>query len=178
MASLEDLTEEQRTNIIKRASVLQKLLDNPEVSEDVKRAIMKTDKSVRFSEVLAKDEVQGALEGQKKKIEELQQQMIEQNARAALEARHREARDRGLDPADVEKAIVDRGIGKWETAMEFVELTQRAAAPTPASMNYGNSTPLPDEKEFYKDPEAWKNKTAHEVIDELRGRRAPLRAVK
>jgi hypothetical protein len=178
MASLEDLTEEQRNNIVKRATVLQKLLDNPEVSEEVKRAIMKTDKSVRFSEVIAKDEVSGTIKEQSKKIEELEQKMIQENAERNLERRHAEARERGLDPADVEKAIVERGIGKWDTAMEFVELSQRSAIPTPSSFNPGNSTEIPDDKEFYKNPQQWATNKALEVIDELRGRRPPLRAVK
>lgn len=178
MASFEDLTEEQRDNIVKRASVLQKLLSNPEVSESTKRAIMKVDPSVKFSEVLAKDEVSDSLKGQTKKIEELEQKLIEESARRNLEARHREAIDRGLDPADVEKAIVERGIGKWDTAMEFVELSQRMASPTPASMNSGNSTQMPDTQEFQKNPEKWANDTARDMIDEFRGRRPPLRAVK
>jgi hypothetical protein len=177
MASFEDLTDAQKATL---AAVGYRLFHNPEVSSAAKRLLMKADPKVKFPEIETQDAVESSLEKRDKKIEELEQRLIQESAERNLEKRHEEARARGLDPADVEKAIVERGIGKWETAMEFVELTQRAAAPTPASLNgVGLSTTIPSEdKEFQKDPAAWANRVAHDTIDELRGRKPALRAVK
>jgi hypothetical protein len=175
MASFEDLTDAQKATL---AAVGYRLFHNPEVSSAAKRLLMKADPKVKFPEIETQDAVESSLEKRDKKIEELEQRLIQESAERNLAKRHDEARARGLDPADVEKAIIERGIGKWETAMEFVELTQRAAAPTPASLNTGLSTVVPSEdKEFQKDPAKWANDEAHRVIDELRGRRPALKVV-
>jgi hypothetical protein len=168
MASFEELPEEQKLNLARAAH---KLYSNPETSKKAKRLLMEADKSVRFPELEVEDQVNAQTEEQKKRIAELEAKMIQQSAEDNRAKKHQQARDAGLDPADVEKAIIDRGIGNWETAMEFVRLTQQAAAATPEA-TAGGHFELPDGKnDWWKDPTKAARKAAHEAIDELRGRR-------
>lgn len=173
MATFEELTEEQRVALAKAGH---KLFHNPEVSPDAKRLLMRADKNVRFPEIETDDRIDGKLKANQDQIKELQQQIMQTDARRMLEEQRAAARARGLDPADVEKAITERGIGSWDTAMEFVELQARAAVPTPAAYDEpGDIMPPATEKEFWANPQAATRKMAHQAVDELRKRRQAQR---
>jgi hypothetical protein len=174
VATFEQLTEEQRAAL---ARVGHKLFHNPEVSKDAKRLLMKADPQVKFPEIQTEDAMDEKLIKRDDKIKELEQSIMQNEARQRLEERRKDARERGIDPEEVEKAMTERGIGKWETAMEFVELTHRSAPATAASIDAGNSTELPPdaEKEFWKDPQGASRKMAHQAIDELAQRRRQAR---
>jgi hypothetical protein len=174
VATFEQLTDEQRAALARAAH---SLFHNPEVSRDAKRLLMKANPAVKFPEIETQDAVEESLKSRDKKIETLEQQIMQNEARQRLEERRAEARAKGIDPEEVEKAMTDRGIAKWETAMEFVELTHRSAPATAASVDMGLSTPTPpnDDKEFWQDPAGVSRKRAHEAIDELQARRRQAR---
>jgi hypothetical protein len=175
MATFEQLTDEQRAAL---ARVGHKLFHSPEVSKDAKRLLMKADPAVKFPEIETQDAVEKSLEKRDEKIQALENQIMQTEAQRRLDERRAEARAKGIDPEEVEKAMTERGIGKWETAMEFVELTHRSAPATASSIdNVGLSTVMPadTEKEFWKDPAAWSRKEAHAVVDELQARRRQAR---
>jgi hypothetical protein len=168
MPTFEELTDEQKLSLAKAGH---RLFGNPDVSKKAKRLLMEADKSVKFPELEVEDAIEAKVAERDKKVEAPEAQMIQQAAEAARARKHKQARDAGLDPADVEKAIVDRGIGNWETAMEFVRLSNQAAAPTPDA-GQGGSFNLPDGKnEWWKDAKKKALSEAHAAIDELRGRR-------
>jgi len=168
--TFEDMTEEQRANLGRAAY---KLFHNPEVSARAKRLLTEADPTIRFPEIDQEKLIGEQLSARDKKIEELEQRQIEQAANARREKSHAEARARGLDPAAVEDAIVKRKIGDWDTAMEFVELSTRMAASTPASSDRSPSMDMPDNKDLWKNPRQWANREAHDEIDKiLKQRRA------
>jgi len=172
MASFAQLTDEQRANL---ARVAHKMFHNPDVSREAKRLLMKADPTVKFPEIETEDLVEKKTESMQKKIDELQQQQIEANARTELARKHDLARARGLDPAEVEKNFMEKKIYDWDVAMQFTEMLHQSAAPTPDAINGGgNSTQMPteaDEKELWADPAKWASKQAHAAIDELNARR-------
>jgi hypothetical protein len=149
-------------------------------AEAFKRLLKKMDPATyNFPELATADLVEKSNEKNAKQIEKLEQEMIQQNARIELEKKHAQARDRGLDPAEVEKVVVEKKIYDWDAAMQFVEmLHQSAPASADAINDAGNSTRMPtaeDEKELWKNPAEWAAKQAHAEIDELTKRRRAAR---
>jgi hypothetical protein len=134
---------------------------------------MKADKSVRFPELEQRDAVETELAKRDKRIEELQNTQMQAEAEQRLRERRQQAVDAGLDPAEVEKAVVEHGISKWETAMEYVRRGQQAAIPTAANV-HDHTLKLPGTKEdgLWKDPTKFARDTAHQMIDQMRGRRS------
>jgi len=169
--SLENKTEEQRDNLARAALAL---LENPELSRETKKLLMKAAPSTyRFPEIEQETQFDASLASRDKKIAELEQRQIEESAQRNRERKHAEATARGLDPAEVEKAIVEKHIGSWETAMEHVELSKRIAAATPSTFETVRKDVLPDAKEIWGDRRKWAAQQAHASIDEiLKARRA------
>lgn len=173
MATFEDATEEQKVALSKAGFKLFHSSD-PEVREAARRALMKADTSVRFPEIETSDLVDGKMKESADQIKELQQQIMQTDARRMLEDQRAAARARGLDPAEVEKAITERGIANWDTAMEFVELTHRSAQPTPAAYDEPADV-LPQGKDFWDNPQKASRTMAHQAVDELMQRRKAQR---
>jgi hypothetical protein len=170
MPSFEEMSDEQRANLGRAAF---KLFHNPEVSARAKRLLTEADPTIRFPEIDQEKIIGDQLSERDKRIAELEQRQIQQAAEARREKSHAEARARGLDPAAVEDAIVKRKIGDWDTAMEFVEMSTRMAAATPASFDRPSSMDMPDNKDLWKDPTKWARGQAHDEIDRiLKQRRA------
>lgn len=169
--SLENLTDVQRDNL---ALAAQKLLNNAELSPQVKKLLMKADpQTYRFPEIEAETQFDARLKDRDEKIAALEQRQIEESAQRNRERKHADATARGLDPAEVEKAIVEKHIGSWETAMEHVELSKRIAAATPSTFETVRRDVLPDTKEIWGDRRKWAASQAHSAIDDiLKTRRA------
>jgi hypothetical protein len=160
---------------INLARLAHKLYSNPETSRDAKRLSVKADPTLRFPELETEDMLEKSNAKLREKQEELEQQLIQQNAQRELDRKHQIARERGLDPAEVEKAVIDHKIYNWDSAMQFVEMLHQSAPATPDAINGGgNSTQMPteqDEKELWANPAKWAEKQAHAAIDELNAAR-------
>lgn len=168
------LNDSQRENLAKAGL---RLFDNPDVSPKAKELLMKADPSVRFPEVLQANELTRIREENAENLRKLEQSQLEERAERNREKRWAEARDAGVDPEEVEKVIVEKGIAKWDAAVEFVQMRQRTATPTPAAYDTSRNFELPDGKnDWFKDPTKKARAEAHKAIDELRGRTAPARA--
>jgi len=170
MPSFEEMSDEQRASLGRAAF---KLFHNPEVSARAKRLLTEADPTIRFPELDQEKVISEQLSERDKKIADLETRQIQEAAERRREKSHAEARARGLDPAAVEDAIVKRKIGDWDTAMEFVEMSTKLAASTPASFDRPNSMEMPDNKELWKNPAQWARGQAHDEIDKiLKQRRA------
>ena len=114
-----------------------------------------------------------------KQLDALTKKQEEREMRERIEASRRALVSKGIAESDVptiEKMMVEKGIVNHETAVEFYQHQQRAAAPTPASTVQGArrfETPkMPDMKQFNNDPKAYAYGAAYSVIDGFRGRKA------
>ena len=113
------------------------------------------------------------------KLDALQKAHEAREMKDRIEASRRDIIAKGVSASDVpaiEKLMVEKGIANHETAVEFFQQQQRAAAPTPASTYSGirrlEQPKMPDLKQFAGDPKAFTYGTAYSVIDEIRGRKA------
>lgn len=67
----------------------------------------------------------------------------------------------------VEKVMVEKGIAKHESALEFIKLNQQVATPTPDTPR--SPVRMPEmSKEFIADPINGARSMAHTVLDEIR----------
>lgn len=163
MAGFEDLDEVKRRNL---ALAAHKLLGHKEVAPQVKRLLMQVDPTMQFPEVVLADQIDAGMKKHSDRLQEVEAQLIRERAERNLEKRQQQAIERGLDPADVEKAVTDKKIADWDTAMEYVEMSHRLAAPTPAS--YDEPPPfISTDKDFLKDPRKASLTEAHKVVDEI-----------
>ena len=79
------------------------------------------------------------------------------------------------DLPQIEKMMLEKHIPDHKTAAEFYAMQRQAAEPTPASSAANRTFGMPkqpDLKEFGGNMQAWARKSAFDVIDQLRGRRA------
>lgn len=163
----EDLDEKQRENL---AKAMNSLLTNPEVSTDVKRLLMKADPKMKFADVAQADALAKLEEKSATKISELEAKLMEEQAIRVREERHRQAREKGLSPEDVEKVVTEYKVMDWDKAMQIADRL-REMAPASAEPTFDAKPNLPDEKELWADPKRYANGIAHKMIDEFRGRR-------
>jgi hypothetical protein len=174
MPSFEELSDEQRAQL---SRVGFQLFHNPEVSKEAKRLLMKANPKVRFPEIEAEETVNTAMKSRDEKIAEMEGKLLEQEMNRRLEEKRATARERGLDPADIEALIVERGkqnrVIDWESAMELLEYQKQSAAATPVGNTWKPANQLPGVKEMLEsaDPARLASENAHKIIDELRGRR-------
>ena len=173
MAGLEDLTDAQKDN---RARAAHKLLANKDTATATKRLLMKADPSVHFADVEAEDRAAEIDARVNKRIEEMTASQMQQRAEAERERRHQQARDRGLDPAEVEKAIIDRGIANWDTAMEFCEMQKQSAVPTPSSFEPARFDLPKGTDDWFKNPAKKARDEAYAAISDLQKARQQRRA--
>lgn len=174
MPSFEELTDEQRAAL---SRVGYQLIHNPEVSRDAKRLLMKANPKVKFPEIENEERTNAALKERDEKLQALEQKLLEKEMQDRVEAKRQQCRERGLDPAEVENLIVERGkqnrLIDFESAMELVEAQKQIAAATPSSQ--GPQRELSSIKELWENPGKWAREQTHAAIDELKKRR--LRAV-
>lgn len=176
MPSFEELTDEQRANLARAGF---KLFHNPEVSRDAKKLLTRADPKVRFPEIEAEESTAAQLRERDDRIAKLEAQQIEADLERRLEAKRKQAEDLGIDPADVEKLIVERGkagrVIDWESALELIQLQQQSAAATPSGDDFKVGNEMPGISEMITAGPEGAAKIArdltHKAIDEMRGRR-------
>lgn len=169
MPSFEELTDEQRLQLARAGY---RLFHNPDVSQDAKRLLMKANPQVRFPDIEQEER-----KSRDEKIAELEHKQLEGEMNRRLEEKRAVARDRGLDPSEVEALVIERGkqgrVIDWESAMELLEYQKQTAAATPAGDDWKPGNRMPGIKEMLQssDPAKIAREIAHQTIDELRGRR-------
>lgn len=176
MPSLEELTQEQRDNLARMAN---QLLNDPKTSKDVKRLYRDINPKVHFPVLEQEDQLKAELKSRDEQIAELQQKQMQADARSALELKRAACRERGIDPAAVEKLIIERsqqgGMIDFESAMDLLEARAQIAAASPEA-EYADARP-PGMKdtiaEMMKsdDPSAIARKIAHDTITQLQANR-------
>ena len=174
LEGLEKLSEEQRANLLRFGYEL--IHRDPTIAKEARRLAAKANPDVyRFPELQAEEAVKSELKTRDEKLAELEQKLIESDARAQLEARRQAAKERGLNSDTIEALIVERSkAGRpidWDTAMEIVEYQSQSAAATAAADINPVQRNLPSMKDWFADPEGTARREATNAIDELRGRR-------
>ena len=103
--------------------------------------------------------------------EELRQEQRERDFRAETERQHAAIRARGYKVEDVQKFMTERGIVKFDTALEVMDMRNSLAAPTPEALaQHGDYSMPEDQKNIFANPAKWARQKAHAIIDELKGK--------
>lgn len=165
-ANYEDLTDAQRKPYFEAA---RKLFDNPASNRRVKKLLMEIDPNIKYSDIEAEARTEEQLKERDNKIAELQASQMEEAATRRREAAHQRARERGLDPVEVEKTITEYKVADWDKAMDITDRLTHAA---PASPDYlDNVHQMPDNKALWADPDKFAREEAHKTINEMLGNR-------
>ena len=123
--------------------------------------------------------IRAAMDAPLKQLDALTKKQAEREMQDSILARRQELMSKGVTAAEIpklEKLMVDKGIANHETALEHMRLQDRSAEPTPSTTGTGmrkfEKPTMPDLKAFGGDMKAFTYKTANDVIDEFRGRKA------
>jgi len=166
MASLEDLTPEQQDQALKLFAFVKQ---NPDVEKLVRREAKKQNPNMSAPDL----DLEDALTKQRAEfMEKLDVERKERSEWLQAERRkeaHAKIRSAGLDPEEVEKAMVDENIGNYDTAIRYVSAQKKLAPATPESI-----TPMtmPDNKDLWSNKERFARSAAFEAINELKAKRA------
>lgn len=166
MAEYDNLSLEDQQAL---GQTMHRLLTNPELRKTTLGLLKKADPSVTLPEVELDERLNSISEAQQKRISELEDKLKAKEIADAREKQLNALRDRGLDPAEVEKTMVDKRIADYDTAARFLELERQSAPPTPSSI-----TPIAlpeDAKNIVRNPRQWANTEAHKAMSDLLARR-------
>ena len=119
--------------------------------------------------------MQGMMEAEAKKREELENKIREGEIRQQVKDR-REAmiKTKGLSESqvqEVEKMMVDKGIMNHDTAADFYLSQQQSAPPTPSQFTGSQQVPKVDLKNFGGNIAQWARSEANTMIGDIRSGR-------
>jgi hypothetical protein len=167
--SLEDLSTEERSNVMRESEALRKLMNHPDVGLEAKRLYKKVVPDANFPELRQQEQIEAATKPLQDKIATMEREDLERRVAANRTANHKLCADAGYKPEDVEKVMSEEHIANYDTAIRYLK-GQRALAPaTPASV-----TPMrmPTEMgDIRKNPNGWAREQAFKAIDEIKAGR-------
>lgn len=166
MADFENMSLEDQQAL---GITMHKLLSNPELRKTTLGLLKKADPSVSLPEIEMEEKLSAVAQQQEEKISSLESKLQQRDLMEQREKKFAQLREKGFDPAEVEKTMLEKRIADYDTAAQYLELERAAAPPTPASI-----TPitLPDDaKAIAKNPRGWANHEAHLAINDLMAKR-------
>lgn len=168
--SLEDLTPQERAYL----SAGKLLFENPEVSGDAKRLLIKAKPEARanFPDIQLQDkfaEQQAALDKRQKEIDE---KLAKDELDRRVERQRATLREQGVDVEALETFMKENELYSYEKAAKIFKQVNQTAAATPASLVKSMQANADAEvKAFWKDPIKAARDEAAKAIEEMRGRR-------
>ena len=116
--------------------------------------------------------MQGMLDAEAKKREELENKIRENEIRQQIkENRAQLAKTKGLSEEqvqEVEKMMTEKGILNHDTAADFYLSQQKSATPTPSTFSGSQQVPKPDMKQFNGNITQWARNEANTMIGQIR----------
>jgi hypothetical protein len=177
--ALEDYTEEQRNNM---AATLDAMYANPATREIALRATKTVNPRANIPEIDLKDATAAELKPRDEKIESLENQLRERDARDNIERARASLREAGHTKDDVsaiEKLMTEKQIPSYETAAEYYKGQKQLATPTPSTGIRSQTMRLPQEpleamKNGKNGMKNWARDQATAALDDLRAGRITL----
>ncbi len=119
--------------------------------------------------------MQGMIEAEQKKREELENKIRENEIRQQIKDRRADIiKTKGLSEdqvLEVEKMMTEKGIVNHETAADFYLSQQKSAAPTPSAFTGSQQVPKVDLKSFGGNINQWARNEANATIGDIRSGR-------
>jgi hypothetical protein len=166
MPSLEELTPEQQDQALKLFAFVKQ---NPEVEKQIRREAKKKNPNMSAPDIDLEDALAQQREDFEAKLDAERKERLDFLQVERRKEAHSKIRSAGLDPDEVEKAMVDESIGNYDTAIRYVSAQKKLAPSTPESI-----TPMtmPENKDLWKNKEMFARKAAFEAINELKAKRS------
>ena len=132
------------------------------------RALKEADPERHIPELDTEDRISAALSPLQEENRKLREDLDSRTTAQVLKEKRDALRARGLDPAAVEKIMVEKSINSHESAAEFMELNTRVAVPAPSAPSFDRSAQVPVNDGLKKNPAQWARETAASVLDEFK----------
>lgn len=164
--SLEDMDEDTRDDL---AALASKLANDPGTRRDFLKLAKKANPNLPIPELDMEEHVSKATESANKKIETLENRLMEKDINDRIQKARSQIVKDGLvsesDVPEVEKLMTEKKIPDHRTAAEFFKLQKESARPTPSAFT-PNTLPV-DMKTIGKDVNGWARREASAAIDDL-----------
>jgi hypothetical protein len=168
MSELEGMSDEQREQA---ARLFKFVKANPGLEKDIRRQAKKLNPSMSAPDIDLEDQLAAQAEKFAKELKDRDERDLLNQQRSLRADAHTRCRDAGLDPAVVEKCMVDDNIANYETAIKYLSAQAQLA---PATHDSITPMSLPDTKGLWENKVQFGRTTAHEAINDLRTGRVRL----
>ena len=157
------------------AALADSLASNPNTRRGFLQLTKQANPQANIPEIDLPAQFNGMLSETQKRLDAAEAKLAERDLRDRVETQRRELGVSPTELAAIEKTMVDHKIADHGTAKRFLDMQNRQAEPTAASINTGMrrfGPPKMPELKPGADLKAAAYTSAYSVIDELRGRRA------
>jgi hypothetical protein len=166
MPSLEELSPEQQDQALKLFAFVKQ---NPEIEKQIRREAKRKNPTMSAPDIDLEDALAKQKEDFEEKLAAERKERLEFLQSERRKEAHAKVRAAGLDPDEVEKAMVDESIGNYDTAIRYVSAQKKLAPATPESIS---PMTMPDNKDLWANKEMFARKNAFEAINELKAKRS------
>jgi len=171
--SLEDLSFEQRDEL---AMLAKQLADNPQTRKEFLRMTKQVKPEMSIPELEIEDYTNKKVTAAEERVMRLEAQLRDRDAREELEKRRAKLNRSEKEIAEIEKVMLEKGMTNHETAAEYFDWMNQAAAPTPNSAMGYNPSALNkfDLSKYWKNPQMGARDEAAKALSELRKNTRPI----
>jgi len=171
--SLEDLSFEQRDEL---AMLAKQLADNPQTRKEFLRMTKQVKPEMSIPELEIEDYTNKKVTAAEERVMRLEAQLRDRDAREELEKRRAKLNRSEKEIAEIEKVMLEKGMTNHETAAEYFDWMNQAAAPTPNSAMGYNPSALNkfDLSKYWKNPQMGARDEASKALQELRKNTRPI----
>jgi len=171
--SLEDLSFEQRDEL---AMLAKQLADNPQTRKEFLRMTKQVKPEMSIPELDIEDYTNKKVTAAEERVMRLEAQLRDRDAREELEKRRAKLNRSEKEIAEIEKVMLEKGMTNHETAAEYFDWMNQAAAPTPNSAMGYNPSALNkfDLSKYWKNPQMGARDEASKALQELRKNTRPI----
>jgi hypothetical protein len=145
----------ERADLLKNAEAL---LGDPETRSAFLGLVKKKNPGMVIPEHDVKSQIEIAMSAERAAREKLEQEMRDERTRNEIEKRRLALAGRGVDVAEVEKIMVEKGITSHDTAADFILQSRQIAGGSagPGTAKPSPISPMKEAKEqFNGDIKAW-----------------------
>jgi len=158
------------------AMLAKQLADNPQTRKEFLRMTKQVKPEMSIPELEIEDYTNKKVTAAEERVMRLEAQLRDRDAREELEKRRAKLNRSEKEIAEIEKVMLEKGMTNHETAAEYFDWMNQAAAPTPNSAMGYNPSALNkfDLSKYWKNPQMGARDEASKALQELRKNTRPI----
>lgn len=168
---LEDLSEEDKRRL-NLAKLVEEMLVDPTLATQTKRLLKQKRPTLNFPELDQAEALAKVKEEADARVQAIRDEIRTNEAKKALQAESTKIEEAGLDVKAVREYMEKQGITNVDVVIELFQ--SRAALAEPSTPQF-QPIKVPNLKEMWENPVAWREKEGMAVLSELRGRKPTIR---